>query len=367
MRKKLAILLSKRKKTPSHFRLRIRMTDRILLVRRLSLYLRAGIPIIEALDLIHDDAHGNQRQFLYIVRNDVRHGASLSYSLRQFPRVYKPFHIQMIAMGETSGTLSDSLRHVAELLTKRAQLSRSLISAFIYPVLIGVGTLLLSGLLIGYVFPKLTPLFRGLHTTLPFTTRVLISISWVLQHKYLEILILSVLTILATRYSFRLRHVRNIFDQSMFRLPLIGPLTKAYFLAHIFHSLSLLLRSGVRLDASLSLIRKSISNKRYSESLLVVEEKIMTGIKMTETLRTFPDLYPLTAIQLIAAGEMTGTLSESAHSVSELYEEALREHLQTVTILIEPALMLSMGFIVGFVALAIISPMYALTQNLSTH
>jgi type IV pilus assembly protein PilC len=348
-------------------RLHIGMHDRILFARRLSLYLRAGIPIVEALGLIHDDAHGSLATLLQSLIQNISQGSPLSRALSYFPRIYKPFHIQLITIGEASGTLPDSLTHIAELLTKRSQLSRTLTSALVYPFLIGIGTLALSGLLIGYVFPKLTPLFRGLHTTLPFTTRVLISLSSLLSHHYLIILISFTALVVGLWYSLRIQAIQNLLDRLILSTPVLGSVAKSYFLAHIFHSLSLLLKSGVRLDAAISFVKDSTSQHLYKTSLAQIEMKILTGIKITDTMRTFPHLYSLTVIQLLTAGERTGTLSESAQSVSEIYEQSLTEQLQKMTVLIEPILMLTMGLIVGFVALAIITPMYALTQNLSTH
>lgn len=346
-------------------RLRVHTSERILFTKRLSLYLRAGIPILEALDLIQDDARGAQSEIITSLIHDVRHGVPLSQALSIFTRAYHPFHLQLITIGETTGSLPHTLQYLSELITKQSALSRKLTSALIYPAIIALGTVAISSFLILYTFPKISPLFRGLHTQLPFTTRTLIGISTVSSQHPLAIVFTAVFFFVASFYAFRQKNVRRRFDPLLLRVPLISGILTNYCLTRIFYCLALLLRSGVRVDVALSFIGKSISNTAYQQSITAIELSVITGTNLTSALRTFPTLYPSVSAQLIAAGEMTGTLSESAQSVSDLYEQALEEQLQKLTALIEPVLMVSMGFIVGFVALAIISPMYALTQNLS--
>ncbi len=345
--------------------LRIRESERILFTKRLSLYLRAGIPILEALSLLHADARGANAVLLTSVITDIRRGISLSAALTPFRRAYKAFHVQLISIGETSGSLPHTLMYLTELMAKQSALSRKLISALIYPAIIAIGTIGISLFLVLYTFPKISPLFRGLHTQLPFTTRVLLHISNFATQHGAEALFVGVVFIFLSIYSVRIKAVRTCTDSFLLRLPILGSVLKKYCLARMFHSFTLLLKSGVRVTVAFSFVEKSISNTAYQASLTAIEKSINTGGNLATAFRMFPSLYPSVLTQLIAAGEMTGTLTESMQSISDLYEQSLEEELEACTALVEPVLMISMGLVVGFVALAIISPMYALTQNLS--
>jgi type II secretory pathway component PulF len=342
--------------------------ERILFAKRLSLYLRSGIPLLEAIALIHDDTRSPAHtSLLASLFQDIQHGMPVSQALQRFPRAYRPFHIQLIAVGEVSGTLPDSLTHLAEVLVRRAHLYRSIAGALAYPAIILLGTMGISGFLIFFAFPKIVPLFHGLHAQLPFTTRSLIWLSSLVARHGFLIACSFALLCCALIYLLRTPLAQKRIHAWVLRVPLIGKGIRSYHLATIFRILAVLLHSGIRIDVALSLARQSIGNTAYQESLRTMEYMVLEGAKCSGGMRTHAALYPSLAVQLVATGEMTGTLSESARTIADIYDEALEEELQRLSILIEPMLMVGMGLVVGYVALAIISPMYGLTQNLSTH
>ncbi|MEO6536143.1 MAG: type II secretion system F family protein [Candidatus Paceibacterota bacterium] len=351
-----------------HSSIRIKSEDRILFAKRLALYLRSGIPIVEAFALICDDASpGNHVKIVRAVSEDVVHGRTLSQALNKFPKAYSAFHTNLIAVGEASGTLPENLRYLAQLLERTAMLNRKIVSALVYPVIIMFGTISVAGFLTLYAFPKMIPLFRGFHAKLPFTTRVLIGISDLFAKHGFLVMTCALFLITAGIFLVRLPQIRRRLQFMSIRIPLINSLTTYYYLATIHRTLSLLLESGMRIEASLLLTADGLANSCYKESLDRVRLGIIEGTKVSVNMRKDPSLYPPVVTQLISAGEITGNLKESFGAIADVYEERLDELTRTLSTLVEPILMLLMGLIVGFVALAIITPIYGLTQNISTH
>lgn len=343
------------------------MRERIFFTKRLSLYLRSGIPMLEALDLFSDDVSSRPgARVLESVTKDVQDGTTLSIALSRFPRAYPISHVQLIAVGETSGTLPDSLSRLSRLLSRRAELHRMILAALAYPAAILAGTLGVIGLLMLYVFPKVIPLLVGLHVPLPFATRMLLRVQQVTLAQVLLLCGASFVVAFAARFSVRRRRIRMAMDRFILSLPLIGTLVQGYILTSLFYSLHVLLASGARLDSALSLARTGVRNQVYRDSLSALESAIAGGQRLSVSMQGFPSLYPPAASQMIAAGEMTGTLSESAEAVALFFEESVAERAKVLSTLLEPLLMLCMGLAVGFVAFAIITPMYAVTQHISS-
>jgi type II secretory pathway component PulF len=348
--------------------IRISSTQRSLLARRLSLYLRAGIPLLEALELLRTDGPTTaQRTLLSELIQGVKRGVPISQTLREFPRAFSPWHIHILTVGEQTGTLPAALLHLTELLSQKAALRRVLVQSFTYPFVIFCGTVAISAFLVFYSFPKIMPIFKGLNVALPVSTHILIHIvtlskEWGIYAGALLILSIGMLT-----YMFRLKRVRNVIDPLLISLPFIGSCIKNHCLVSVFRTLHVLLKSGVRLDTSLSLAQEGIWNTSYRASLEKMYYQVLSGTTCTAYMRTEQHLYPLVVVQLLHAGERTGSLTESTYMAAEISEDSFRQELRVITSLLEPILMVVMGVVVGTVALAIISPMYALTQGLSLY
>jgi type II secretory pathway component PulF len=296
---------------------------------------------------------------------DVRQGLPLSRSFSLLPRTYSRWHVQLIAVGEQTGTLPDALGHLAELLTQRARLRRSILSATAYPTFILCGTVAISSFLIFFAFPKILPIFRGLHVALPPSTRALMYLMHAATDYGFFIASAIFLFFVICASALRLKSVRLWTDRALVCFPFIGNCVRHYCISTIFRSLHVLLKSGVRLDTALIVIVDATWNTAYRQSLLVIERFVISGAPGTAGMRANPKLYPKPIVEILAVGERTGTLSDSARVIADLCEETLQQELQSRTAIIEPVLMVFMGCIVGFIALAIITPMYALTQSLT--
>lgn len=342
--------------------------ERILFMRRLSLFLRAGIPIHAAFDLLTEGVRRPAgRHLLASIAEQIRIGRSLADALIEFPRTFDALTVGFIRMGEASGSLADHAAHVADLLQRRAALTRMILNAAIYPLIIMAATLGITGFLTLYAFPKILPLFKGFHRALPLPTRVLIWVTDLVTHHGISILILMAFGIASALYLQRFTSVRVLRDRLVQGLPFFGTMITYYYTATIARTLSALVERGVPLMTATELVSISVRHTGYAAALTRMRSYVSEGKRMSEEFAAHPDLFPTLLTQMTQAGEMTGTVPESLRSCAQIYEQYLEERTRMLATLIEPALMIVMGVIVGFVALAIITPIYGLTQGLDLH
>lgn len=344
----------------------MRADETILFVRRLALFLRAGIPINSALELIRQGTERKKSaRIITALAENVLQGKRFSVALAQFPRLFDPLHISLVEVGEASGALASHLEQIAALRARRRDDAQRIISAAIYPLIIVFATIGLTAFLTLYAFPKILPLFKGFHQTLPLPTRILIGLTnfmtaygWLVG---IGIVVLAAGSIYSLRYS----PVRRIIDQSSLRIPFFGSMIRHYYAASITRTLSTLLESGIGILPSLGMLARGMQHSSYKGALDYMHLRISEGRPIAEGFSEQAHLFPAVVAQLVSAGELTGTLPESLRNAAQIYEQFLEEQSRLLSSLIEPALMITMGCVVGFVALAIITPIYGLTQGIS--
>jgi type II secretory pathway component PulF len=345
---------------------RFGIREQILFSKRLALYLRSGIPISRAITfIIEDSSSPSTTHILKEIEHSISAGLPLSQALAQFPKCFSSFTTGFISTGEASGTLAETLDRLATVLSKRASLTRKILSALAYPLLVLCGTIAVALFLTLFIFPKIIPVLKGFHTTLPLSTRLLIGIDQIFAHDWLVILIICALVVGGMVMGLRKPKVQLFFERGLLLMPLFSQLYQYYAVSTFTRTLSIQLKGGVRIMSALVLVRTAMPGKLYPEALHLLEAQLSEGQRLSAILRQQSRLFPPLVCQMVAAGETTGTLSANLESLADTYEESLDELAKNLTVLVEPLLMVCMGFVVGFVALAIITPIYQVTQNLT--
>lgn len=348
-------------------RQRLTVEERILLYDRTSLFLRSGIPLSRALGFIAETAvRKDARASFQRVIVGILDGSSLAGSMR-LSSAFPAFECALVGLGEAGGTLPDVLGHLSVLLRRRRELNRTIVHALLYPALIACGTVLVSGFLIFFAFPKIVPLFKSLQVPLPATTRFLIFLSEFLSTSWDLLLTTVAATVVGVLGALRAPSVRRRAAAVLLALPLLGRLVRCYCIALASRILALLLSSGIPLLQALSLTAQGFWHPKYRRALEAAAADVRDGRTLADGLARAPQLFPPALAQLVAAGEATGTLSRSVETAADLFERELEEKIRTLTSLIEPLLMIGMGMVVGFIAIAIIAPIYGITQNLGSH
>ena len=229
--------------------------------------------------------------------------------------------------------------------------------AFVYPAVIVVATLGITAFLMLYLFPKIMPVFASMHMELPLTTRIVIWVSTFLQNWGLTFSVVVVLSAIAlTMVITRVRSIRFWFHRFLTRMPMFGSVVRAYNLAGISRTLGLLLKSGITLSEALPLTADTTKNLVYQHELRVMAHAVNRGERVSTYLAKRRKIFPDVMSQMVAVGEKTGNLSITLVYLSELYNAEVDVFTKNLSALIEPALMVVMGLLVGFIAVSIITP-----------
>lgn len=345
--------------------LRFPVRDQIIFAKRLAMMLHSGMPILSSLRMLADEAHSKSvGRIASSLAEDVSHGIALSVALKKFEKTVGGFYISIIKVGETSGTLPENLEYIAEELKKKHDLKKQVVGALVYPCVIVVSTLGITTMLIVYIFPKIMPIFLSLHATLPWSTRALIFLSHFLAVYGLWLLLGIVALLVGFSFAMRVTRFHFIVDHILLRIPVFGRLIQYYNLANTCRTLSLLLKSDVRFVAALCIASDSLKNQAYKQVLVKVSEGVLQGQRLSVQLKDYPRLFPPLLVQMLSVGEATGNLSGTLMYMSEMYESEIRDWTKNLTSVLEPVLMLTMGLLVGFIAISIITPIYGITQSL---
>ena len=322
--------------------------------------------MLESLEMIKEQTRvKGHMAILDSVIDDVSNGQYLSTSLGKFRNMFGDFSINVIAFGESTGMLSENLEYLADELKKKNALKKKVIGAFVYPAVVTLATLGITGFLMIYLFPKIMPVFTSLHITLPLSTRIVIFVSNFLIHDGFLFVLFLILCVVA--FIVALRKVPTFhfyFDTFIMKIPAIGVVVKNYNLANATRTMGLLLKGGITLGETLQITAKVSGNLVYKEQFYAMTEFTDRGERLSVFLSGKRDLFPDVLTQIISVGERSGNLSNSLIYLSELYESEVDEFTKNISSLVEPVLMTLMGLHVGFIAISIITPIYSITQNL---
>lgn len=342
--------------------------EQMLFTKRLGMILRSGTPIMEGLHMLNDEAKTGSSKYIYgTLVADVTNGQPLSSGMAKFERVFGAFCINIVRVGETSGTLHENLEHIAGEMKKKQALRGKVVGALVYPAVIVAATVGITVMLMVVIFPKIMPIFQSVKMQLPISTRILIVLSTFLTNW--GIVLFFGLVAFAVGFAFLLRVERFHYwaDVVLMRIPIFGKLSKYYNLANICRTMSVLLKSDVRIVQAIELVANSTKNLVYKEELMAARERLIKGQKISTQFKQNSRLFPSMLAQMVTVGEATGNLGSTLTYLSDMYEEDISDLTRNLTTLLEPILMVVMGIIVGFIAISIISPIYGITQALSPH
>ncbi len=345
---------------------RLSTQDKVLFAKRLAILVKAGIPILDGLQMLKKQATSKTAKEVWgQVVADVENGQFLSTSLGRYKKVFGEFAVNIIQIGEMSGTLQENLNYLAEELTKKQELKRKMVGALVYPIFIMVATLAISALLTIFIFPKILPVFASFKFELPLSTRALIFVSNIFVHYGIYIFLAVIAAIVGFFAALRNERFHFMVDRFVLRIPVFGRITQSYHMANFCRTLGLLLKSQIMIVQATTITANTLSNLAYKKELLDLAGKVTKGEKISTHLAENPKLFPPMVSQMIMVGETTGNLSETLLYVSELYEHEIDMLTKNLSTTLEPVLMIVMGAIVGFIAISIITPIYEITQHLN--
>jgi type II secretory pathway component PulF len=345
---------------------RLSIKEQVHFAKRLAFLISAGVPVVDSLTLLKNQAKSNKQKNLYSeIITSVSSGHYLAHSLAKFEHQFGTFTINLIKIGETSGTLSQNLIYLADELHKKQELRKKIIGALIYPIFITVATLLLSGVLTVFIFPKVMPIFQSLDIKLPLSTIIILTISDFLSNYGWHVIIGAVIIFIASRFALHQSPpFRFAVHQLALKIPVFGVLLKYYFMTNFCRTLGLLLKSGVSLVDAIIITGNTLGNEVYKRECQKMSASVIAGEQISTYLATKPHIFPDFTAHLIAIGETTGSLIETLIYLSNMFEAEVSDMTKNLSNAVEPILMIFMGLIVGFVAVSVITPIYEVTQHL---
>lgn len=346
---------------------KISLTIQITWAERLAMLLGSGIALSDALGLMQESARDERaRSMNEKLLAGVTRGSALSSELQKIPGTHLLL-VRAVQIGELAGSLADMLRHVAASFRARERMRDKFIGAGMYPACIGCATLGIAGFLVLYIFPKVMPLFLGMHITLPLPTRMLLWLSHMVSGYWWLILGILVLLAFGAWYVRRYASVISFVEKIIFATPYVGGLFKEYITAQIFRVIALLLEHGATLPHALAESHQSITSPAYRRALLTSAEIVTDGGSFAQTLSApqYRKLFSSEVTGLLNIAERSGESAATCGHIARIADERLEQSLLLVSRLIEPVLMLGMGLVVGSIALSIIMPIYEITNQLA--
>lgn len=338
--------------------------DRIILVRNLATTVKAGLSILESIEILIADATKNiTRQILTSARGNIQNGQSLSKTFEDNEKYFPAIFVGMIRAGELSGQLDRTLDELTRNLVKEYDLVKKVKSALAYPVILLVASAGIVGLLLTFVLPKLIKTFTQNRVELPLSTKILVAASNALTYSYLLDLAVIVALGFGLMFLRKSRPGQRALSWLSFKLPVVRNLIKKIILVRFTRILGSLLSSALPIEEALLLSANSLGNHLYREAIEESVREIKNGLPLSESLRKTPDLFPHFLTSLVAVGEKTGTLDEVLKTFADFYEDDVDGALKDLTTFLEPMMLLIMGLIVGGIALSVLMPIYKLVGN----
>ncbi len=346
-----------------HSKLRISGKEKMQFMGNLSTMLKAGIPILEAIDSLLEEAKGNLSIILQTIKDDLRAGTVINKSLMKFPETFDKVTVNLIKAAEEAGNLEVALKDAQESLQKEMEFSDKVRSALMYPsfVLLIFFSVMLTMLIV--VMPRVSQVFKRLNMDLPLMTRIMIKSSEILTTHYL--LIGSGLFVFILGVVIFYKYNRRAVSNAIFSLPILSGLMRQIDLTKFSSSMTLLLGSGLPIVACLDLAEEVVIKTDLYKLLIEAKSKVMAGEKLADGLRSDKNLVSGIIVKLIEVGERTGTLQQSMKDVSEMLDYEVTKQLNKSTSVLEPVMLVFVGLTVGTIMMSIIGPMYGLISNVT--
>jgi len=343
----------------------VKTIEKINFARNLGAMLEAGLSLSRALSVM--ERQGKNKKFKKITAElnaYISKGSTFHDAMLHFPDVFPGLFISMVKVGEESGSLAESLKGVAVQMEKTYTIQKKVKGALIYPGIIFTVMIIIGILMLIFVVPTLTGTFKELNVKLPLSTQIIVSISDILSHHYILLVLFIAIIVGAFVLILKTPKGKRVFDYIVLRLPIIAPLLKETYAARTARTLSSLLSAGVDLVLATQITAEVLQNSYYKEILLETEAHIQKGESIAGIFGSHEKLYPPFVSEMISVGEETGKLSAMLLGVAVFYENEVEQKTKDLSTVIEPVLMVFIGAAVGFFAVSMITPTYTVLNNI---
>ncbi|MBP7060411.1 MAG: type II secretion system F family protein [Candidatus Moranbacteria bacterium] len=341
------------------------LKEKMTFTRNLSVMVSSGLTVSRAVhNLSLQTKNKTFKNILESVNDDLQSGKTLSEGLGKYPTVFNELYVNMVYVGEVSGNLEEVLDILALQLEKENDLLSKVRGALIYPAVIVVAMIGIGILMLVYILPKITGVFKDMNVELPVTTQVIMAMSDFIRSHYIITIALSVFLVGGTKLFAGTAAGKRFFGFVFVRMPIVGNIVVKVNCARFARIYSSLLKSGVSVVNALTIISKTLGNLYYKDVLSEAIAEVQKGVELSKVIGKYPTLFPLLVSQILEVGEETGKTDMVLQRLAEFYEEEVSQITKNMSSIIEPILMLFIGGGVGFFAVAMLQPMYSVLENI---
>lgn len=346
---------------------RIPFVQKIFFIDHLRTMIHASLSLVEALDILQKEMENRKfKKIIKQIKIEVEKGRPLSEVLAEFPKVFPQIYVKMVASGEISGKLDESLEQIVTQMKKSQALTSSIKGAMIYPSVIILAIVGVGIFMVTTVLPKMMNLFDEFDAELPLATKILIKVTNFFGKPLNIIIVIAAIAAFITAIITLLRRApafRHFIHNVNLHLPIIGPVIKQINLARFSLTLSSLLKSTVPIVDAIDIAADTCSNVLYQNAIHRTAAEIKTGRALSELLSEYDKLFPPMVTEMVMVGERSGEVDRLLNELAIFYSEEVDKTMKNFATIIEPIIIIVMGFAVAGVAVAIIMPMYTLVQN----
>ena len=344
---------------------RVKGDELVMMTRNLGSMIVAGLTVSRALSVIERQTKNPKlKQVVQAMVARINKGDSFNESLRDVPDVFNDLYVAMVRAGEESGNLAESLQTLAVQMDRTNTLKKKIKGAMIYPSIVIIVMVVIGILMMIYVMPQITGVFKDMEAELPPTTKVLIAASDFLVQYTLVAIGGMLAALIGFVYALKTKWGTIATSWLITRLPVIGNLAKETNAARTARTLSSLLNSGVDVIQSISITEEVLQNVFYKAILKEAAVRVEKGTALSEVFIERNDLYPILVGEMILVGEETGQIAQMLGELAIFYENEVERKTKDLSTIIEPLLMVVIGGSVGFFALALIAPIYSIGNSI---
>lgn len=342
---------------------KVSFTHIVDFTRQMSIMLNSGLTLIDSLDILKRQSEN--AAFLKLIQEldaDVKAGMNFSDALKKHPHLFNNLYIALVKAGEASGKLDEILSKLSENLERERTFKNKVKGAMVYPVIIITAMLGVMFVMITFVIPQLLTVYKQFDIQLPAMTVFLIVISDFFS-KFWPLILIGIVVVIVLIFRFAKSHYgKKSLDHISLHVPVISRIIKISALVDTTRTLSILIAAGVSILEALDIITETTSNIVYQEAFIKIKHGIETGETLGNALEN-AHIFPAIFVQMTTVGEQTGHLDETLGHLANYFESESEIAVKALTTLIEPALLVGLGLGVGFVVIAVITPIFKLSSS----
>jgi type IV pilus assembly protein PilC len=340
-------------------------TEKIMMTRNMGVMFSTGLPLTKIFEILSVQTRSKKlKAALADIKDNINKGENFSDALNRYPKIFDELFVNMVKVGEESGTLDEIFNILALQLGKDHELKSKIKNAMIYPGIILAVMVVIGGIIITVVLPALNTFFTSLNVNVPIYTRILLWIGNFLLNDWYIVIAAMIAFGFALWSVLKTKKGKWILDTVFLKMPLIAPIVKKNNSAAFVRSLSSMIAAGVSLVRALEITSKTLGNHYFKNAVLETTKQIKKGEKLSAALRPYQHLFPFGVIEMVEVGEETGKTAVILKKLADFYEAEAISSIEKLTLIIEPLMIIVLGLGVGFFAFSIIQPMYSSLKNI---